>query len=53
MTWNYRGRGEEVADGIGGTCKRTADRIIAQGNDIATSEQLLKVLGKIVLEYNS
>nr|CAI5866096.1 unnamed protein product [Callosobruchus analis] len=36
VTWNYHeaGHGKGAPDGIGGVCKRTADRIVAQGTDI-------------------
>lgn len=36
FTWNYseEGHWKDAPDGIGGTCKRTADRIVAQGEDL-------------------
>ncbi|WAR00131.1 hypothetical protein MAR_024503, partial [Mya arenaria] len=36
VTWNFTetGHGKSVADGVGGTVKRTADRIVANGKDI-------------------
>lgn len=38
FTWNYHesGHGKGAPDGIGGTCKRIADKIVALGTDIAT-----------------
>lgn len=48
ITWNYHeaGHGKGAPDGVGGTCKRTADRIVAQGNDIGTFDSLVDVLRK-------
>lgn len=38
FTWNYHeaGHGKGAPDGIGATCKRIADKIVALGTDIAT-----------------
>lgn len=46
ITWNYQeaGHGKGAPDGIGGVCKRTADRIVAEGKDIAHFKDLLKIL---------
>lgn len=45
-TWNYMeaGHGKGAPDGIGGCLKRTADRIVAQGQDIDSFQTFLKVL---------
>ena len=46
FTWNYfeSGRGNGAADGIGAVCKRTADRCVAQGKDVASFDTLFTVL---------
>lgn len=46
VTWNYSepGHGKGAPDGIGGVCKHTADRIVAQGQDISTFQNLVLVL---------
>lgn len=48
FTLNYReaGHGKGVPDGVGGTCKRTADKIVALGTDIATINDFAKELEK-------
>lgn len=35
-TWNYfeAGHGKGITDGVGGTVKRTADRLVNEGKDI-------------------
>lgn len=45
-TWNYSesGHGKGAADGIGGSLKRMADRLVAQGRDIATPKSLFDSL---------
>lgn len=45
-TWNYleAGQGKGMADGVGGTIKRTADRIICHGKDIDCLEMLVTEL---------
>jgi hypothetical protein len=45
-TWNYSaaGHGKGAPDGIGGTLKRTADRIVAQGADINCFENFVATL---------
>ncbi|CAH1968741.1 unnamed protein product [Acanthoscelides obtectus] len=46
VTWNYHeaGHGKGAPDGIGGVCKRTADRIVAQGSDVSSFSQLVEIL---------
>ncbi|CAH1106712.1 unnamed protein product [Psylliodes chrysocephalus] len=46
VSWNYHetGHGKGAPDGIGGVCKRTADRVVAQGKDISSFESLVNVL---------
>nr|CAH7730600.1 unnamed protein product [Callosobruchus chinensis] len=46
ISWNYHeaGHGKGAPDGIGGVCKRTADRVVAQGKDIPKFESLVNVL---------
>lgn len=46
FTWNYfeAGHGKGAPDGVGGTCKRTADKIIASGTDIATIDAFAKAI---------
>ena len=48
LTWNYTeaGHGKGAPDGVGGTLKRTADRIVAEGKDISTFETFIEVLRK-------
>ncbi|CAG9814469.1 unnamed protein product [Phaedon cochleariae] len=48
VSWNYHeaGHGKGAPDGIGGVCKRTADRIVAQGKDISNFESLVNILGE-------
>lgn len=45
-TWNYQeaGHGKGAPDGIGGVCKRTADRCVAQGRDIPNFSTLVNIL---------
>lgn len=45
-TWNYHeaGHGKGAPDGIGGTCKRTADRLVANGTDIPNIETFAKAI---------
>lgn len=45
-SWNYceAGHGKGAADGVGGVIKRTADKLVLQGNDITDSVTLLKLL---------
>lgn len=42
LTWNYSesGHGKGAPDGVGGTLKRTADQLIAEGKDLATFQDL-------------
>lgn len=46
LTWNYleAGHGKGTADGIGGTVKRTADRLVTLGKDISCFDDLIKVM---------
>lgn len=46
ISWNFNeaGHGKGAVDGVGGTCKRMADRMIAQGKDVPTFPTLMKVL---------
>ncbi|CAH2001834.1 unnamed protein product [Acanthoscelides obtectus] len=60
VTWNYHeaGHGKGAPDGIGGVCKRTADRIVAQGSDVSSFSQLVEILkancsGKSFLEIHA
>jgi len=45
-TWNFTesGHGKGAADGIGGSIKRAADRLVARGNDITDADSLYKLL---------
>ncbi|XP_050516535.1 uncharacterized protein LOC126891405 [Diabrotica virgifera virgifera] len=45
-TWNYyeTGHGKGTCDGIGGTVKRTADRLVGEGNDLSTFDILVSKL---------
>lgn len=46
FTWNYleAGHGKGAADGVGAVCKRTADRTVAQGKDVADFNTFFCVL---------
>lgn len=46
VSWNYfeASHGKGAPDGIGGSLKRTADRLIRLGTDIASAEELYQVL---------
>nr|CAI5841605.1 unnamed protein product [Callosobruchus analis] len=46
LSWNYleAGHGKGAPDGIGGVCKRTADRVVSQGKNIFNLETLVNVL---------
>ena len=48
LTWNYTeaGHGKGAPNGVGGTLKCTADRIVAEGKDISTFETFIEVLSK-------
>lgn len=48
FTWNYQeaGNGKGAPDGIGGICKRTADKIVVSGTDIVTIDDFTKELEK-------
>ncbi|CAH1107026.1 unnamed protein product [Psylliodes chrysocephalus] len=45
-TWNYTesGHGKGAPDGIGATCKRTADFVVNSGGDINNIDQFVKVI---------
>lgn len=45
-TWSYQeaGHGKGAPDGIGGTIKRTADRLVGEGKDLNTFEVLIDQL---------
>ncbi|CAG9790187.1 unnamed protein product [Diatraea saccharalis] len=47
-TWSYfeSGHGKSVADGIGGCVKRTLDRKVSQGVDVADAEDAHKILNE-------
>nr|CAI5840307.1 unnamed protein product [Callosobruchus analis] len=47
-TWNYHesGHGKGAPDGIGGTCKRNADRIVGEGRDIPNFDELHEIFKK-------
>lgn len=46
VTYNYSetGHGKGALDGIGGVCKRTADRVVGQGKYISSIDQLIEKL---------
>lgn len=46
ITWNYSecGHGKGAPDGIGGTIKRTANKLVAEGRDIPSFQVLLDCL---------
>lgn len=48
LTWNYSesGHGKGAADGVGGSIKRTLDRIVASGKDVANLNQLHRHLSE-------
>lgn len=48
-TWSYleSSHGKGAADGIGGTLKRTADRLVATGSDIKDVSFLKKLKKKL------
>lgn len=48
FTWNYHeaGHGKGAPVGVGGTCKRTADKIVASGTDIPTVHELVRLLNE-------
>jgi len=52
-TWNFSesGHGKGAADGIGGSLKRLADRLVAEGHNIPDPQSLYEILkGKTVTE---
>ncbi|KAJ8875786.1 hypothetical protein PR048_023685 [Dryococelus australis] len=56
FTWNYHeaGYGKGAPDGIGGTCKRTADNLVSQGKYIPDVGTLISApkenIDKIIIE---
>lgn len=46
FTWNYSetSHGKGAPDGIGGTLKRTADRLVAEGKDVENFETLVSAI---------
>ncbi|XP_060806067.1 uncharacterized protein LOC132902972 [Amyelois transitella] len=46
FSWNYSeaGHGKGAPDGVGATCKRTADAVVAAGGDVDTLEQFVEVI---------
>nr|CAI5843877.1 unnamed protein product [Callosobruchus analis] len=48
FTWNYHetGHGKGAPDGIGGTCKRTADQVIARGGDITDLKEFASIVSE-------
>lgn len=46
FTWNYHeaGHGKGAPDGVGGACKRIADTLVSQGNDIPNASSLICAL---------
>ncbi|CAG9823958.1 unnamed protein product [Phaedon cochleariae] len=48
FSWNYleAGHGKGAPDGVGGVTKRTADRLVAQGHDIASFDTLVTALSQ-------
>ncbi|CAH1099094.1 unnamed protein product [Psylliodes chrysocephalus] len=48
FSWNYHesGHGKGAPDGVGATCKRTADKLVASGTDISSLEDFTQVLQK-------
>ena len=46
FTWNYceAGHGKGAADGVGAVVKRTGDRYVAQGHDLADIKTFVSVL---------
>lgn len=46
FTWNYHeaGHGKGAPDGVGGTCKRIADKVVASGTDVTNINELAKAL---------
>ena len=46
FTWNFHeaGHGKGAPDGVGAVCKRTADKFVALGRDISSTESLVKII---------
>lgn len=49
-SWNFSesGHGKGAPDGVGAVIKRTADRLIAEGNDVTNVEDLCEMINKNV-----
>ncbi|WAR15623.1 LOW QUALITY PROTEIN: hypothetical protein MAR_005728, partial [Mya arenaria] len=54
-TWNFTetGHGKSAADGVGGTVKRTADRIVANGKTINDATALFENVRSVIEEYSN
>lgn len=50
IIWHYSeaGLGKGAPGGIGGTLKRTADRVVAEGKDVPDFDALFRVLSELV-----
>lgn len=48
FTWNYTesGHGKGAPDGVGATCKRTADAIVAAGGDVENLEKFVDAISQ-------
>ncbi|XP_022819027.1 uncharacterized protein LOC111353248 [Spodoptera litura] len=48
FTWNYTesGHGKGAPDGVGATCKRTADALVATGGDVENLEKFVEAIEK-------
>lgn len=46
FSWNYHeaGHGKGAPDGVGAVCKRTADRCVSMGQDVASLDILVKII---------
>lgn len=46
FTWNYTesGHGKGAPDGVGATCKRTADAVVAAGGDVENLEKFVEAI---------
>ena len=53
-TWNFTeaGHGKGAPDGVGGLVKRTADKLVAYGNDISDAGELFKSLKEADIAVN-
>ncbi|CAH0547085.1 unnamed protein product [Brassicogethes aeneus] len=48
VTWNFSvsGHGKGPMDGVGGTLKRKADRLVFQGRDITSAKEFVEAVNK-------